>query len=63
MGLVAGTVLVAFLTGMTEGVPSARQFLTLGGYALLMTAVCFIACVVPTHRALAVEPTEALRES
>jgi putative ABC transport system permease protein len=63
MGLVAGTLLVAFLTDMTEGVPSAGQFLALGGYTLLMTAVCFIACVVPTYRALAVEPTEALRDS
>ena len=63
MGLVAGTVLVTFLTGMTESVPSANQVLTLIGYALLMTAVCFIACVVPTYRALVVEPTEALRES
>jgi putative ABC transport system permease protein len=64
LGLVAGTLLVAFLTGMLKGqLPSANQVLMLVGYTLLMTAVCFIACVVPTYRALAVEPTEALRES
>jgi ABC-type lipoprotein release transport system permease subunit len=27
----------------------------------LMMAVCLLACIVPTRRALSVEPTEALR--
>lgn len=30
-------------------------------YALVITCVCFLACVVPLRRALGVEPTEALR--
>ena len=30
-------------------------------YGALMFAVCLVACVVPTRRALSVEPTEALR--
>jgi ABC-type antimicrobial peptide transport system permease subunit len=30
-------------------------------YAALMMGVCMLACVVPTRRALRVEPTEALR--
>lgn len=30
-------------------------------YGTLMFAVCLVACVVPTRRALSVEPTEALR--
>jgi ABC-type lipoprotein release transport system permease subunit len=34
----------------------------LGAYGVAMTVVCMIACVVPTRRALTVEPTEALRE-
>jgi putative ABC transport system permease protein len=63
LGLMAGTLLVAYLTGLLKQLPSANQVLMLVAYALLMTAVCFIACVVPTYRALAVEPTEALRES
>jgi predicted permease len=63
LGLIAGAFLVAFLTGMMKGgAPSASQFLMLGGYTALMTAVCFIACVVPTRRALSVDPIEALRE-
>ncbi|HEX7123963.1 MAG TPA: permease prefix domain 1-containing protein [Gemmatimonadaceae bacterium] len=31
------------------------------GYATLMLAVCLLACLVPTRRALRVQPTEALR--
>ncbi len=63
IGLVAGVVLVAWMTGMMKsGFPSAGQLLMLGVYAAAMTAVCMIACVVPTRRALAVEPTEALRD-
>ena len=33
----------------------------LGGYAILMLGVCTLACIVPTRRALRVQPTEALR--
>lgn len=63
MGLLAGTALVAFMTGMLKGrMPSADQFLFLGGYTALVTAVYLVACIVPTRRALAVQPTEALRE-
>jgi hypothetical protein len=32
-----------------------------GGYALLMIGVCLLACIVPARRALAVEPTIALK--
>jgi ABC-type antimicrobial peptide transport system permease subunit len=62
LGLLAGTPLLAYLVGMMKAVPSASQFLMLGGYTALMTAVCLIACVVPTRRALFIEPTEALRD-
>jgi putative ABC transport system permease protein len=64
LGLVAGAFLVAYLTGMMKGSgPSANQLLMLGGYTALMTAVCMIACAVPTRRALSVHPMEALREN
>jgi hypothetical protein len=33
----------------------------LSAYAILMLGVCTLACVVPTLRALRVQPTEALR--
>lgn len=63
MGLLAGTVLVWVLQGGTDnGWPTATQLLTLGAYTALMSAVFLIACVVPTLRALSVQPTEALRD-
>ncbi|HET6680088.1 MAG TPA: ABC transporter permease, partial [Gemmatimonadaceae bacterium] len=63
MGLLAGTLLVwVLLGGMDNGLPSASQLMFLGGYTVVMMAVCMLACVVPTRRALAVEPTEALRD-
>jgi ABC-type lipoprotein release transport system permease subunit len=62
LGLLAGTLLVAWLVGMIKGkTPSMDQLLMLAGYTTLMTVVCMIACVVPTRRALSVQPTDALR--
>ncbi len=62
LGLFAGAFLVAFLSGMMKGsAQSANQLVMPGGYMALMTAVCMIACVVPTRRALSVDPAEALR--
>jgi putative ABC transport system permease protein len=40
---------------------TAGEIATLVGYAVLMIGVCLTACVVPTMRALRVQPTEALR--
>ena len=31
-------------------------------YAAFMLGVCLLACVVPTRRALGIQPTEALRD-
>lgn len=63
MGLVAGAVLVWALQGGTDnGWPTAAELLTLGAYTTLMSVVFLMACVVPTWRALAVQPTEALKE-
>ena len=43
-----------------RGVTAAELGIFLG-YAILMLGVCLLACVVPTIRALRVQPTEALR--
>jgi ABC-type lipoprotein release transport system permease subunit len=40
---------------------TAGEVALLVGYALVMLGVCLLACVVPTVRALRVQPTEALR--
>lgn len=44
-----------------EGGLSIEQLAMLIGYAALMLGVCLLACVVPTRRALAIQPTDALR--
>lgn len=63
MGVLAGSVLTVLLTGtIDDGLPTMGQVVTLTGYILAITAVYLLACIVPTLRALAVQPTEALRQ-
>jgi ABC-type lipoprotein release transport system permease subunit len=40
---------------------SLKDVAMIVAYAILMLGVCLLACVVPTRRALGVEPTVALR--
>ena len=71
IGVVAGSILVGVATvgiqhteqfrGTRPGGLSAGDVALLVAYAALMLAVCLLACVVPTWRALRVQPTEALR--
>ena len=48
------------MPGLT-GDLTLTQFAIILGYAILMLGVCLFACVVPTRRALIVEPAVALR--
>ena len=56
-----GLLLAALMLAMQGGTVSALEVAALGAYVLLMFGVCMLACIVPTRRALRVEPTEALR--
>jgi predicted permease len=60
LGIVGGGALVFTLTRFVVGL-SPREIATVAGYMVLMMAVCMLACIVPTRRALSVEPSEALR--
>jgi hypothetical protein len=69
LGIVIGTAIVftaATLIKYTE-LPGSESDLTLQGmamiigYGIVMLVVCMLACVVPTRRALNIEPTIALR--
>ncbi len=58
-GIALGVLLTAGLSGSIAG--SARDVAGIAVYGLVMICVCATSCIVPTRRALAVEPTEALR--
>ncbi|HEV2149220.1 MAG TPA: ABC transporter permease [Longimicrobiaceae bacterium] len=60
VGLAAGAVLVTALTRVVSGL-SAKEVGMVAAYMALMMGVCMLACIVPTRRALRVEPTDALR--
>ena len=68
LGILAGAALIAAggstiatqLPGMTDGL-SLNDVAVIIVYAVVMLGVCLLACVVPTRRALGVEPTIALR--
>ena len=68
LGILAGAALIAVgrgtlatqLPGMTDGLTLSGVAIILA-YATVMLGVCLLACVVPTRRALGVEPTIALR--
>jgi len=71
LGVIAGIVLIVLAAtaagkstqfkGTGVGVLTLGDAALLVGYAMLMVGVCALACVVPTLRALRVQPTEALR--
>ncbi|HEX7281829.1 MAG TPA: FtsX-like permease family protein [Vicinamibacterales bacterium] len=69
VGVLLGTLIIfagAVLIRNTELPGFERQltFLDMGmivGYGFVMLAVCMLSCVVPTRRALSIEPTTALR--
>lgn len=60
LGVAAGGVLVFVQTKLIIGL-TPTQIAVIAAYMTGMIAVCLLACVGPTRRALRVEPTEALR--
>jgi predicted permease len=61
LGVAGGALVVGVLGAGISGGATPQGVALVSGYAALMFAVCALACIVPTRRALAVEPTEALR--
>jgi predicted permease len=62
LGVLTGMVLLTGLMSAAEGeLLSVRKVVILFVYSVAMLGICLLASIVPTRRALAVEPTEALR--
>jgi hypothetical protein len=69
LGIVVGTAIIVTAASMIKYTefPGSERDLTLEatamiiGYGILMLGVCMLGCVVPTRRALSIEPTIALR--
>jgi predicted permease len=61
LGIVGGSVLVTLLAVGVIGTLTPKHVGMIVGYSAVMMAVCMLACIVPTRRALRVEPSEALR--
>lgn len=71
VGVIAGSLLIAVaaiavqhteeFAGIQPRGLTIGEIVLLVGYAILMLGVCTLACVVPTVRALRVQPMEALR--
>ena len=63
IGIVSGGLMTGALAyGVMRGALGVTGGALIVGYAALMMGVCLLACVVPTRRALRVQPTEALRQ-
>ena len=58
LGIAIGAVLLVLGAG---GIQSLGEAGVLTGIVAVMTGVCMLACIVPTRRALRVQPTEAMR--
>lgn len=60
-GVILGAALTGTLMVLASGTFSLHGAAMVAAYAVFMLGVCLIACVVPTRRALGVQPTEAMR--
>ena len=63
LGVLFGGVLTSALSyGILRGTLWPKGVAVIVVYAAMMMGVCLLACVVPTRRALRIQPTDALRE-
>ena len=60
IGVIVGSVLVGLLSRLA-GALTVTEFGWIAAYAVLMMAVCMLACAVPTRRALRIQPMDALK--
>jgi ABC-type antimicrobial peptide transport system permease subunit len=60
--LFGGMLTMALSYGILRGTLWPNGVAVIVVYAAVMMGVCLLACIVPTRRALRIQPTDALRE-
>jgi ABC-type antimicrobial peptide transport system permease subunit len=60
-GIGVGAILVALVARGLTGPLTTGEIVLVALYSTLMLAVCMLACIMPTRRALGIEPNDALR--
>ena len=63
LGVLVGTLFRGnhVISELFERLAGMREGALIAGYAAFMMGFCMLSCIVPTRRALRIEPTEALR--
>jgi ABC-type lipoprotein release transport system permease subunit len=61
-GVIVGVYLAYNLARSYADGLTGREAGAVAGYAAFMLGACVLACIVPVRRALAIEPTDALRD-
>jgi putative ABC transport system permease protein len=62
LGIATGASVIGILfVGMSGGSLSLSRVGLLAAYSLMMMSICLLACVIPTRRALRIQPIDALK--
>ena len=57
---IGGILVAVVFLGLFGSMPTATEASLIVAYCVLMLGVCLLACVVPTRRALRIDPARAL---
>jgi ABC-type antimicrobial peptide transport system permease subunit len=62
LGIGVGAVIVTTLVTVGNNEVTLREVTEPGTFVLILGFVCMLGCIVPTRRALRIQPTEALKD-
>ena len=62
IGIAVAALMMSILVMTDSERPSAHEVGRVGITVVFITVCCMLACIVPTRRALGIQPTEALKD-